>query len=162
MISKWIKFRDMFKAKKRRALSSVVTSAILLSAVSIVGIGMIGWVNTTLTTHQTELDGIFAVNHNKINENIFIEHVWFEDVGSAVNMTMSNTGTVGLNVTEIKIQNMNSGQTYTYEKTDAGIVQGGEISFNQTMSPDWETGTPYDIFITTNRGNIFNAEVLSP
>jgi hypothetical protein len=162
MISKWIKFRDMFKAKKRRALSSVVTAAIFLSAASIIGIAAIGGLNTNVTTHQTEFGGMLAANHNKINENIFIEHVWFGDTGLTVNMTMSNTGTVGLNVTEIKIQNMNSGQTYTYEKTDAGIVQGGEISFNQTMSPDWETGTPYDIFITTNRGNIFNAEVLSP
>ena len=40
------------------------------------------------------------------------------------------------------------------------MVYGGEISFNETLS--WAAGTPYDIFITTDRGNIFSAEVLSP
>ena len=151
----------MFKAKKRRALSAVVTGAILLSAVSIMGIAIIGWANTNLATHQTELDEMFVINHNKINENVLVEHVWFGNLAT-INITMSNTGTLGLNVTGIKIQNIGTGQIITYEMTDAGIVRGGEISFNRTMSPTWEADTPYDIFITTDRGNIFSAEVLSP
>lgn len=150
----------MFKARKRRALSSIVTGAILLSAVSVMGIAIVSWANSNLASHQTELDETFAANHNKINERIVVEHVWFGNTGPSINITMGNTGTLGLNVTEVKIQNIDSGQYFTYPKTDGGIITGGELSLNETLS--WVADTPYDIFITTGRGNIFDAEVLSP
>lgn len=150
----------MIKAKKRRALSSIVTGAILLSAVSVMGITIVAWANSNLATHQTELDQIFADNRNKINERILVEHVWFGNTGPSINITMSNTGTVGLNVTEIKVHNTDSGQYSIFAKTDAGIVKGGDMSFNETMT--WVSDNPYDILITTNRGNIFKAEVQSP
>lgn len=146
--------------KARRGLSTIVTSAILLSAVSVLGIGIIGWANTNLATHQTELDEMFATNHNKINERITVEHVWFGNTGPSINITMSNTGTLGLNVTQIRVQNINSGQYFTYPQTDGGIVYGGELSLNKTLS--WTANTPYDILIETGRGNLFNAEVQSP
>ena len=150
----------MFKAKKRRALSAVVTGAILLSAVSVMGITIVAWANSNLQTHQTELDQTFADNHNKINERIIVEHVWFGNTGPSINITMSNTGTLGLNVTEIKVQNIDSGQLFAFSKTDAGIMKGGSMSFNETVT--WVSNDPYEVSITTNRGNIFKAEVLAP
>ncbi|MFB5615084.1 MAG: hypothetical protein ACE5RI_08320 [Candidatus Nitrosomaritimum yanchengensis] len=150
----------MFKAKKRRALSAVVTGAILLSAVSVMGITIVAWANSNLQTHQAELDQTFADNHNKINERITVEHIWFGNTGPSINITMSNTGTLGLNVTEIKVQNTDSGQYSTFSKTDAGIIKGSSISFNETMT--WVSDNPYEISITTNRGNIFKAEALAP
>lgn len=155
-----IRFRDMFKAKKRRALSAVVTGAILLSAVSVMGITIVAWANSNLQTHQTELDQIFADNHNRINERITVEHIWFGNTGPSINITMSNTGTLGLNVTEIKVQNTDSGQLFTFLKTDAGIIKGGSMSFNETVT--WVSDNPYEISITTDRGNIFKAETLAP
>ncbi|MFB5625954.1 MAG: hypothetical protein ACE5RQ_04185 [Nitrosopumilus sp.] len=155
-----IRFREMFKARKRRALSSVVTGAILLSAVSIMGLMIVTWANSNLQTHQAELDQTFADNHNKINERILVEHVWFGNTGPSINMTISNTGTLGLNVTEIKIQNIDSGQIYTYSKSGGGIIKGGEMSFNETLS--WVADTAYEISFFTDRGNIFKSEVLSP
>ena len=53
----------MFKARKRRALSSIVTGAILLSAVSVMGIAIVSWANSNLVAHQIELDETFAANH---------------------------------------------------------------------------------------------------
>ena len=150
----------MFKARKRRALSDIVTGAILLSAVSVMGLMIVLWANSNLMTHQAELDQMFADNHNKINERILVEHVWFGSSGPSINMTIGNTGTLGLNVTEIKIQNVGSGQVYTYAQTNAGIIKGGEMSFNETLS--WSASTEYEISFTTNRGNIFKTEVLSP
>jgi archaellum component FlaF (FlaF/FlaG flagellin family) len=150
----------MFKAKKRRALSSVVTGALLLSAVSVMGITIITWANSNLQTHQAELDQVFADNHNKINERIIVEHIWFGTSGPSINITMSNTGTLGLNVTEIKVQNIDTGQYSTFLKTDAGIMRGNDMSFNETIT--WISDDLYEISITTNRGNIFKAEALSP
>ncbi|MCV0392258.1 MAG: hypothetical protein K5790_03070 [Nitrosopumilus sp.] len=150
----------MVKVKKRRALSGIVTGAILLSAVSVMGITIVIWANSNLQTHQTELDQIFADNHNKINERIIVEHIWFGNTGPSINITMSNTGTLGLNVTEIKVQNTDSGQYSIFSKTDAGIQKGKSMSFNETIN--WISDDPYEISITTNRGNIFTAEVLAP
>ena len=152
----------MFKAKKRRALSGIVTSAILLSAVSVMGLMIVIWANSNLQTHQAELDQTFADNHNKINERILIEHVWFGSSLASINVTMSNTGTLGLNVTEIQIQEIDGGQIQSFTFSDGGILKGGELSVNKTMNPVWIADTAYEISIITNRGNIFSTEVLSP
>jgi archaellum component FlaF (FlaF/FlaG flagellin family) len=152
----------MFKAKKRRALSGIVTSAILLSAVSVMGIMIVFWANSNLQTHQAELDQTFADNHNKINERILIEHVWFGSSGPSINITMSNTGTLGLNITSVKIQDVSFGQLWNFTYTDGGIIRGDELSLNETMSPAWVSDREYQITITTDRGNIYKTEVLSP
>jgi len=156
-----IRFRDMFKAKKRRALSAVVTGAILLSAVSVMGIMIVAWANSNLQTHQAELDQMFADNHNKINERILIEHIWFGNPGTKFfNVTLGNTGTLGLNVTNIKIQNMDSGQLENFPYTDAGILRGDYMSFEEDFS--WGADKLHEISITTDRGNIFKGEALAP
>ena len=144
----------------KRALSTVVTGAILLSAVAIMGIMVVTWANTNLTRHQIELEETFSDTYNKLNEKILIEHVWFGNTGPSINITMNNIGTIGLNVTTIKITNITSSQEYSYPYTDSGIVTGGTLSINQTFG--WITNIPYEILITTGRDSQFRTEVLSP
>jgi len=144
----------------RRALSTVVTGAILLSAVAIMGIMVVGWANTNLTKHQIDLAETFADHYNKINEKMLIEHVWFGNTGPSINITMNNIGTIGLNVTTIKITNITSSQEYSYPYTDSGIVTGNTLSINQTFG--WITNIPYEILITTGRDTQFRTESLSP
>ncbi|AFS82759.1 hypothetical protein [Candidatus Nitrosopumilus sediminis] len=151
----------MFKAKKRRALSAVVTGAILLSAVSVMGITIVAWANSNLQTHQAELDQIFADNHNKINERITIEHIWFGTDGTKFyNVTLGNTGTLGLNVTEIKIHDIDFGQIQPTPYSNAGILKDESMSFQEYFP--WVSDRLYEISITTNRENIFQTEVLAP
>lgn len=149
-----------FHKKPRRGLSTVVTGAILLSAVAIMGIMIVAWANTNLTQHQIELEETLSNNYNRINEKILIEHVWFNSIGPAINVTMNNIGTVGLNVTEIKITNITSSQLYSFTQTDAGIIPGGSLSINQNFG--WVTNTPYEVLIITGRDIQFKTEVLSP
>ena len=146
--------------KRKRGLSTVVTGAILLSAVAIMGIMVVSWANTNLTRHQIDLEETFSENYNKINEKILIEHVWFGNTGTSINITMNNIGTIGLNVTTIKITNITSSQEYSYPYTDSGIVTGNTLSINQTFG--WITNIPYEILITTGRDSQFKTEVLSP
>ena len=146
--------------KTNRGLSTVVTSAILLSAVAIMGIMVVGWANSNLVTHQIKLEETFSDSYNKLNEKMLIEHVWFGNTGPSINITMNNIGTIGLNVTTIKITNITSSQWYSYPYTDSGIVTGGTLSINQTFG--WITSTPYEILITTGRDTQFRTEVLSP
>jgi len=144
----------------KRGLSTVVTSAILLAAVSIMGIMIVAWANTNLTTHQLALETTLSNTYNKINERILIEHVWFGNTGPSINITMNNIGTVGLNVTTIKITNITSSQWYSFPYTDKGIITGDTLSINQTFG--WITNIPYEILITTDRDSQFRTEVLSP
>ena len=151
----------MYRHKKtKRGLSTIVTSAILLSAVAIMGIMVVGWANSNLITHQVKLEETFSDTYNKLNEKMLIEHVWFGNTGPSINITINNIGTIGLNVTTIKIKNITSSQEYSYPYTDSGIVSGDTLSINQTFG--WITNTPYEILITTGRDSQFRTEVLSP
>jgi len=146
--------------RTKRGLSTIVTGAILLAAVAIMGIMIVGWANANLTKHQMELESTLSATYNKLNEKILIEHVWFGISGPSINITMNNIGTVGLNVTEIKITNITSSQKYFFPHTDAGIVSGNTLSLNETFG--WIADTPYEVLITTNRDSLFKTEVLSP
>jgi hypothetical protein len=148
---------------KRRALASVVTSAIILSAVSIMGVMMLAWSNTSLATQKQEIEEVFSTQTNKINEDLIFENIWFSTTcpGNCINVTMSNVGTLGLNVTEIKlIDGTTLAELQIFSYTDAGIVPSGTFSTNATYS--WVSGEDYDITVLTERGNQFTTQVIAP
>ncbi|MBS3922227.1 MAG: hypothetical protein KGZ37_03665 [Nitrosarchaeum sp.] len=149
-----------FDKKTRRGLSTIVTSAILLSAVAVMGVIVVTWANTNLVKHQQDLDSTVSTNYNKINEKILIEHVWFNQNGPVVNMTLNNIGTIGLNVTSVIITNVTSSQTYSFTHTNGGIFPNGTLSLTETFG--WVTNTPYKILISTERNNQFETQVVSP
>ncbi len=146
--------------KTRRGLSSVVTGAILLSAVAIMGVITVTWANSNLVKHQQNLDSIASDNFNKINEKMLIEHVWFNRNGPVINMTLNNIGTIGLNVTTIKITNVTSSQTYSFTHTNGGIAPSGTVSLTDNFG--WVASTPYKILITSARNTQFETDVVSP
>lgn len=149
-----------FGKKTRRGLSTIVTSAILLSAVAVMGVIVVTWANTNLVKHQQDLDSTVSTNYNKINEKILIEHVWFNRNGPVVNMTLNNIGTIGLNVTSVIITNVTSSQTYSFTHTNGGISPSGTISLTEPFG--WVTNTPYKMLISTERNNQFETQVVSP
>ena len=146
--------------KTKRGLSSIVTGAILLSAVAVMGVVIVIWANSNLVKHQQNLDSTVSDNFNKINEKILIEHVWFDQNGPVINMTLNNIGTIGINVTTIKITNVTSSQTYSFTHTNGGIAPGGSISLTDPFG--WVTNTPYKILISSARDTQFETQVVSP
>ena len=147
----------------RRALTNVVTSAIILSAVSIMGVMMLAWSNSNLATQKQEIEEVFSTQTNKINEDLIFENVWFSTTcpGNCVNVTMSNVGTLGLNVTEMKfIDGTTLAELKIFTYTDAGIVPSDSFSTNATYS--WISGKDYDITVFTERGNQFTTQVIAP
>ena len=149
----------VFSAKRRRGIATVVTSVILLSAVAVMGVVLVTWANTNLFVKQAALEASFSEKMNKLNEDLLVEHIWFGGIPSVctkciVNVTFSNVGTIGLNVTEIKIEN--STDVLSLAITDGGIVSGGDYSIQESFAYDPNETT--DFTITTNRGNIFTAQ----
>jgi hypothetical protein len=81
----------MSKHVKRRALATVVSTGILLSAVAIMGSMLTAWSNSIFANEQHQLNEVYAEGVNKLNEFLVIEHVWFGNNPSKfVNLTMTN------------------------------------------------------------------------
>jgi len=141
-------------SKRRRGLATVVSTAIILSAVSIMGVMLIGWANTNLYTKQVELESSFNAQMNKLNEDLLVEHIWFGTGPNIVNVTLNNVGSVGFNVTKIVITNSTS--VLNVIITDGGVVPSGDYSIQETYN--WNSGEIVDFTIFTNRGNQFTAQ----
>ncbi len=148
----------MGKHAKRRALATVVSTGILLSAVAIMGSMLTAWSNSIFATEQDELNTVYSDGVNKLNEYLVIENVWFGNNPSKfINLTMSNVGNVGLNVTKITLDN-------SIDKTDL-IITNGEIVrddvFSTEITYNWTTTDPIQVTVITE-GSIYQTYVEGP
>ncbi len=147
----------LLRIRPKRGLSTVVTTAILLSAVSIMGIYLVGWSNSSLLNDQIRLENSFNDKINKLNEDIFIENVWFNDDPYTVNVTTNNVGVIGLNITQIKL--VNSSDTTVFAITNGGVTPKKTYSFQDTYV--WVKNEVVDVYVTTARDRIFTTQVVA-
>ncbi len=147
----------LLRIAPKRGLSTVITTAILLTAVSIMGIYLVGWSNSSLLNDQIKLENSFNNKINKLNEEIFIENVWFNDDPYTVNVTTNNVGVIGLNITQIKL--VNSSDTTIFAITNGGIIPKKTYSFQDTYV--WVKNEVVDIYVTTARDRIFTTQVVA-
>ena len=148
-----------FYKKSRRGIATVVTSAILLTAVAVMGSGVVAWSNNNLFTHERALESTYSTNVNKINEYLTVENVWFGGSGQTqfVNITMNNPSTIGLNVTQIQLK--------TSTSTNQQIINQPIFPKNSAsvqFSYHYTSNIPINIYITTARGSIFTTQSLPP
>jgi len=146
--------------KSRRGIATVVTSAILLTTVAIMGSGVVAWSNNNLFGHERTLESTYSTNVNKINEYLTVENVWFGGSGSNqfVNITMNNPSTIGLNVTQIQLQTSNT--NFNQHFTNQPVFPKNSISVQFSYS--YSSKVPINIYITTARGSIFTTQALPP
>ena len=146
----------------KRGLSTVVTSAILLAAVAIMGAMIVSWSDMKFSNQQMAMSATFSDSINKINEDLLIDHVWFvNSVPKVANVTLTNTGSLALNVTEIKFIDPTDGSTIvTQSITDGRMLVHKSYSTNVTYS--WISKVPIDVIATTERGNIIQTQVAPP
>jgi len=147
---------------RKRALSTVVTSVILLAAVAIMGSMIVVWSQTTFSQHEAALQLTFTNSINKLNEELLVENVWFDAVPNPkiVNITLSNIGTIGLNITEIDLIDPNGTNLIsTVLISDGGLTLSAVYSTNVTYN-DWIIGKPLNVVLTTDRGNIFTKQAM--
>src|SRR5579864_9514788 len=99
---------------RNRGISTVIGAALMLSAVAVLGSTMVLWSYSTVASRETNLATTSAGITNKINEFLSIENVWFcqttcpRNVQPAANITITNIGSVGLNVTQIKLKSQSA------------------------------------------------------
>ncbi len=152
----------MAKHTKRRALATVVSTGILLSAVAIMGSMLTAWSNSIFANEQNEINEVYSEGVNKLNEFLVIENVWFGNETNPqnkfINLTMSNVGNVGLNVTKITLDN-------SIDKTNKLIANGGILrtdDFSTEIRYNWTTTDPIKITITTEKGTLYQTYVMGP
>lgn len=149
----------MGKHAKRRALATIVSTGILLSAVAIMGSMLTAWSNSIFASEQTEINTVYSEGVNKLNEFLVIEHIWFgKDPNKFLNLTMSNVGSNGLNVTKITLDN-------SVDKTDLLITNGGILRddiLSRKITYNWTTTDPILVSITTEKGSLYQTYVMGP
>ena len=142
----------------KRGLSTVVVSGILIAAVAVMGSAVVSWSNSNMMTRQQSLESTYSTNINKIKEYVAIENVWFGGTTPAnkfINVTFSNAGSIGLNITEMKLVTLTGTTKFAY--VNGGIFPS-KINSTQQLY-DWQDDIPTDIIVTTLRGSIFRAQV---
>lgn len=158
------KYPSLTRNKIRRGIANVVTSAIILSAVSIMGVMMLAWANTSMLEQRMEIEQVFNTQMNKINEDLIFENIWFATTPppNHLNVTMTNSGILGLNVTEIHVTNVtaNNNEKFIFYFTNGGIPKSSSFSVN--TSYDWDPRDELEILVFTQRGNQFITQVVAP
>jgi len=140
----------------QRALSEIPSTAILMFAVAVMGIGLLGWSNQSLGLAAMELTDSYDSKINRLSEEILIEQVWF-GTGSSnkfVNVTLSNISNIGITLTEIEL--VNSTKTHTITSTQS-LLPGDTYSIEEVYV--WTSGTPVDVTVITARENHFKTQV---
>src|SRR5437660_742335 len=146
--------------KSRRGLSSAAVGAILLTGTTVLGIGLVAWANSTVSRNETVLSTSSSSRTNALSENLSIENVWFKHHISVngppgINITISNVGNIGVNVTQIKFNNTcyPASNCYTVPKALATILPGNFTWVQPQIS--WHNGSSSNMSVITQRGSIF-------
>ena len=120
------------------------------------------WSNSIFANEQHEINTVYAEGVNKLNEFLVIEHVWFGNETNPqnkfLNVTMSNVGNVGLNVTKITLDDKIKRKNL--QITDGGIPRDGY--FSTIINYNWTTTEPIQITLTTEKGKIYQTYVMGP
>ena len=131
----------------RRGLSTIVTSLMLIVAVSMIGVALVSWSNFGFAIKQREIADQTNGRINLVKETFIIEDVWFysNGVDSYANVTIRNTGDNGLTISNIYVNTTevwNEGEDIL--KDEVAIIN---------FQTDWESGNSQSIWVRTERGS---------
>ncbi len=127
---------------KRKALSPVVASIILIAVTVAVSIAVAAWMGALTFTFMA-------------TEELKITNVEFITGGSLVNVTMQNTGTTPITVEEIRI---NQGSNLL--SSDVTVAANAVVE--QQVSYSWTQGNAYQIKVQTSKGNQYYYNANAP
>lgn len=161
----------MIGLKDRRGLSAIVTSAIMLTAVAVIGSSLVGWSNSNLKTFEIGLVNTSANMTNQINENLSIENIAFcvnncGQLKSVINVTLTNTGTIPVRITQIQVNNTAIKSYYGTASLPASISpkQSYLVSaiLTSPLKSSWASKIPDTITVKTARNSIFTTQAAPP
>jgi hypothetical protein len=165
-----------FTTRRRFGISTVISTMVILSGVAILGATMVTWSYSNTTSRETVLATAASTRANTFNEFLSIENVWRCDGGGspetchytgitypAINVTLTNIGSVGLNVTQITLNatHQNTITMKTYSISNIQLMPGQYVMWAHSYS-FVQHKIPVTITVTTGRGSIFTNQVTPP
>jgi flagellin-like protein len=126
--------------KSKKALSPVVASIILIAVTVAVSIAVAAWMGAlTFTFMATEQVDIRSI-------------AWEPNKG--FNLTVYNTGTSPVTITEVWVNNQKQKQENTNLNSGLTIPDGTDRQINVNFN--YTDGTNYNILVVTSKGNKFS------
>ena len=147
------------QTRKRRGLATVVTSAIMMSAVVILGSAGVVWSQTSLNSQQVEMSNSVDGYINKLSESMVYEYVYCSDepCGTII-VVLTNVGEIGLDVTKISISDKISGFAKIHPVSSGSIMPDNSIVVSIT-DPSFSSYSVLDVMVETARGNIIQTQI---
>lgn len=147
------------QARKRRGLATIVTSAIMMSAVCILGSGGVVWSQSSLNSQQAEMANTVETYTNKLNESFTLEYVYCnDDPCQTIVVVLTNVGTVGIDITEISVSDKITGFNKIHSVSNGGIMPDGSIVIS-VNDPSFSSYNVLDVTTQTSRGNILQTQI---
>ena len=139
----------------RPGLASIVTTAIMLTAIAIMGSGVVVWGKSNFSTNEMVVASSTETSVNRINENLIIEKIWFgTNPQKFVNITMTNNGNIGLDITQIQFSTSTTNKQFQFNDQEILPKNTNSIQIPYVYS----NNIPINIIITTARGSIFSTQ----
>jgi len=164
-----------FSLKKRRGVSQIIGSLIVLAVVASVGsvilfqgLNQINAFNYSLTFYDRE--------HNEaLREEILFEHVRFDPNTNDLILYLANIGSIDSTIASVTVVKIDTQELILgWEEDDIGINEGRiliedhtiiHLNATLTLATKWNSteynSTDYKISVTTSKGNFFDT-VASP
>jgi archaellum component FlaF (FlaF/FlaG flagellin family) len=135
-----------YRPRGRRGIGTVVTSVMLVSAVSMLGAALVSWSSSSFALHQVGVSEEIDDRVNQLNEGFIVEDVWFftNSTSSYATVTVRNTGDVAVTVSNIYVNNT--------QAWNAGKVIASSEVGTVTFESLWSAGSGQDVWLVTQRG----------
>ena len=155
----------------RRGLTTVVTTALMLTTVAVLGSAIVAWSNGNLKVFETALSTTASNDTNKITENLIIENIVFchscntTDGDNVINVTLTNIGTEGVTVNQIKVNGTTIRQySPNQDSLPADILpkQSYTVSAELPTGTTWTSGSLDTITVMTSRDSIYTTQGVPP
>ena len=155
---------------RRRGLTTVVTAALMLTTVAVLGSALVAWSNGNLKVFETALSTTASNDTNKVTENLSIENIVFcsncvsSKGNNVVNVTLTNTGTVGITVNQIQVNNTIIKNYAKGTILPENILPQNSYTVSAQLSSGtvWKSKSPDTITVTTARGSTYTTQAAPP
>jgi len=144
------------QARQRRALATIITSAIMMSAVTMMGSAGVVWSQSSLIEKQVDMTDTATDYMNKLNESLVFEYVYCSsDPCEQINVILTNVGHVGLEVSKVTIST--SGFSKIHPVSNGQIMPDHSIAIpiNDVSFSSYKI---LDVMVETHRGNIIQTQ----
>ena len=136
--------------KDAKALSPVVASIILIAVTVAVSIAVAAWM------------GALSIGFME-TEQLSITNCEFTDAGSSIVLTVRNTGTTDIVINGATVNGVNADSVAMLpDATKLLKNEDGSVTVSLALGNEWESGSTYQIRLTSTKGNYFPYNAVAP